>query len=188
MEVILRSFPVRHLNAIVITSVIAAVTTHLLVGQESILTSPAHELNDPRQLILFAALALVAVLFGVLFLRALDKTTSFRLPVRLPGWFIPVGFGLGVAAIGIVEPLALGTGQLFLSELLSATSHTELVWWPLFLLATLKIVTTSFTRAGGGSVGTFMAALFIGGSVGAGFANLVDPLGHFHGSTPARSP
>ncbi len=176
MEVILRSFSVRHLNAIVITSVIAAVTTHLLVGQESILTSPAHELHDPRQLILFAALALVAVLFGVLFLRVLDKTSGFRLPARLPGWLIPVGAGIGVAAIGIAEPLALGTGQRYLSDLLAATSDTELIWWSLFLLAVMKIVATSLTRAGGGSVGTFMAALFIGGSIGAGFANLVDPV------------
>lgn len=176
MEVILRSFSVRHLNAIVITSVIAAVTTHLLVGSESILTSPAHELHDPRQLILFAALALVAVLFGVLFLRVLSVTSGFRLPKRLPGWLIPVGAGVGIAAIGIFEPLSLGTGQRFLSELLSATSDTQIAWLTLFVLAVLKIVTTSLTRAGGGSVGTFMAALFIGGSVGAGFANLVDPM------------
>jgi len=179
MEVILRSFSVRHLNAIVITSVIAAVTTHLLIGNESILTSPAHELHDPRQLILFAALALVAVLFGVLFLRVLSITSGFRLPRRLPGWFIPLGAGLGVAAVGIIEPLSLGTGQRFLKDLLAATSDTELAWLTLFILAVLKIVTTSLTRAGGGSVGTFMAALFIGGSVGAGFANLVDPMWSF---------
>ncbi len=176
MEVILRSFSVRHLNAIVITSVIAAVTTHVLVGEEQLLTSPPHELADPRQLILYVALALVAVLFGVLFLRVLSITSGYRLPGNLPGWLIPVGAGLTVAAIGLTQPLVLGTGQNFLSGLLSATSDTELVWWSLFILAALKIIATSLTRAGGGSVGTFMAALFIGGSIGAGFATLVDPI------------
>ncbi|MEA3503284.1 MAG: chloride channel protein [Actinomycetota bacterium] len=176
MEVILRSFSVRHLNAIVITSVIAAVTTHLLVGEERLLTSPEHDLNDPRQLILYVALALLAVLFGVLFLRVLSITSGYRLPGNLPGWLVPVGAGLGVAAIGIADPKVLGTGQVFLSGLLAATSDTHLVWWSLFILATLKIIATSLTRAGGGSVGTFMAALFIGGSIGAGFATLVDPI------------
>lgn len=175
MEVILRSFSVRHLNAIVITSVIAAVTTHQLVGEESILTSPGHELSDPRQLILYAALALVAVLFGVLFLRVLDVTSGYRLPQQLPRWLTPVGAGIAVAAVGIFEPEALGTGQDFLSDLLAETSETELVWYSLFFLAAIKIVTTALTRAGGGSVGTFMAALFIGGSLGAGFADLVAP-------------
>jgi len=111
MEVILRSFSVRHLNAIVITSVIAAVTTHFLIGEEQILTSPPHELSDPRQLILYAVLALVAVLFGVLFLRVLATSSGFRLPWNLPGWLIPVVGGLAVAAIGLGEPLVLGTGQ-----------------------------------------------------------------------------
>jgi CIC family chloride channel protein len=176
MEVILRSFSVRHLNAIVITSVIAAVTTQTLVGDEQILTSPAHELEDPAQLILYAILALVAVLFGVLFLRVLATTSGFQLADRLPKWLIPIGAGLGVAAIGLAEPEALGTGQEFLSDLLAATSESELIWYSLFIVAVTKIVATSLTRAGGGSVGTFMAALFIGGSVGAGFATLVDPI------------
>jgi CIC family chloride channel protein len=176
MEVILRSFSVRHLNAIVITSVIAAVTTQTLVGEEQILTSPAHELDDPAQLVLYAVLALVAVLFGVVFLRVLAVTSGFHLDDRFPKWLIPIGAGLGVAAIGLAEPEALGTGQEFLSDLLAATSDTELIWWSLFLLAITKILATSLTRAGGGSVGTFMAALFIGGSAGAGFATLVDPI------------
>ena len=179
MEVILRSFSVRHLNAIVITSVIAAVTAQSLVGSEQILTSPAHELADPAQLVLYAILALVAVLFGVVFLRVLATTSGFRLGERVPKWLLPIGAGLGVAAIGLAEPEALGTGQELLSELLAATSDTNLVWYSLFILAGWKILATSLTRAGGGSVGTFMAALFIGGAVGAGFATLVDPIWSF---------
>ncbi len=179
MEVILRSFSVRHLNAIVITSVIAAVTAQTLVGDHQLLTSPAHELDDPAQLILYAVLAIVAVLFGFVFLRVLATTSGFHLGDRFPRWLVPVGAGLAVAAIGLAEPEALGTGQGFLSALLAATSDSNLVWWSLFILAGWKILATSMTRAGGGSVGVFMAALFIGGSVGAGFATLVDPVWSF---------
>jgi CIC family chloride channel protein len=177
MEVILRSFSVRHLNAIVITSVIAAVTTQQLVGDERILQSPAYDLTDPLQLVLYAALAVVAVLFGVAFLRVLGFAGGLRLPV--PGWTLPIGAGVLVGLIGIVEPHALGTGQRFLSELLAGAADNTDVWYTLFLLAGVKIITTTLTRAGGGSVGTFMAALFIGGAVGAGFALLVDPIWTF---------
>lgn len=176
MEVILRSFSIRHLNAIVITSVMAAVTTQALIGDEQLLSAPAHELDHPAQLILYAVLAVVAVLFGVVFLRVLATTSGLNLAERFPKWLMPVGAGLAVAAIGLANPDALGTGQQYLSSLLHATSETELLWWSLFILAGLKILATSLTRAGGGSVGTFMAALFIGGAVGAGFATVVDPL------------
>ena len=174
MEVILRSFSARHLNAIVITSVIAAVTTQQLIGEERILASPAYDLTDPKQLLLYAALAVVAVLFGVLFLRVLGWVGRFRLPGSIPGWVLPLGAGAIVGLIGLFEPRALRTGQEFLGELLSGAADNSEVWYSLFALAAVKVFTTTLTRAGGGSVGTFMAALFIGGAVGAGFALLVD--------------
>ena len=184
MEVILRSFSVRHLNAIVITSVAAAVTTSSLVEAERILTSPPHELTDPKQLILYAALALLAVLFGFFFLRVLDRTVSWRLPAWSPRWLRPVGMGLLVGAIGIAAPLTLRTGQTFLGGLLALTDDGGYLWYGLFALAALKAVSTALTRAGGGSVGTFMAALFIGGTIGAGFAILVDPVWTFSDIDP----
>ena len=179
MEVILRSFSVRHLNAIVITSVIAAVTTHQLVGEEQLLSSPAYDLSDPKQLILYAGLAVVAVLFGVAFLRVLKFTGGLSWPQNLPRWLLPIGAGALVGVIGLLEPRALRTGQQFLSQLLAGEATNSELWYTLFILAGVKIVATALTRAGGGSVGTFMAALFIGGSVGAGFALLVDPVWTF---------
>jgi CIC family chloride channel protein len=176
MEVILRSFAVRHLNAVVIASVAAAVTTQTLIGEERILSSPPHELDDPRQLILYAVLAILAVLFGILFLKILDITSSLQLPTPPPRWTRPLAAGFLVGMIGVVAPRTLGTGQEFLSDLLALEDAGEFVWYALFGLAALKAVTSAFTRAGGGSAGTFMPALFIGGAVGAGFAILVDPL------------
>ena len=181
MEVMLRSFSVRHLNAIVITSVAAAVTTQTLVGEEVILSSPPHDLTAANQLILYAALALLAVLFGLFFLRVLDITSEATFPSRIPAWVKPVTAGVAVGLIGVLAPRTLGTGQEFLGDLLALTGDGdgEYVWYALFGLAALKAVSTSLTRAGGGSVGTFMAALFIGGTIGAGFAILVEPIWNF---------
>ena len=176
LEVILSSFAVRHVSAIVVTSVAAAVTTHTLVGEEVFLRSPAYELNDPRQLILYVILAALAVLFGTFFLRVLDWVSMTRIVSAIPGWIVPVLMGVSVALIGVVYPETLGTGQAFLTELLSLSDHGQFVWWTLFIIAALKSVTAALTRKGGGSAGTFMPALVIGGAVGAGFAILIDPV------------
>lgn len=176
LEVILSSFAIRHVSAIVVTSVAAAVTTHTLVGEEVFLRSPAYELKDPRQLILYIALALLAVLFGTLFLRILDRVSITKFVSAIPGWFVPLLMGVSVALIGVVYPETLGTGQAFLTELLSLSDHGEFIWWSLFIIAALKAVTAALTRKGGGSAGTFMPALVIGGAVGAGFAILIDPV------------
>lgn len=179
LEVILSSFAVRHISAVVITSVAAAVTTHALVGEEQFLRSPSFELDDPLQLVLYALLAVVAVLFGILFLRILDTTTQARWPRMLPVWLLPVGAGGAVALIGVAYPETLGTGQAFLTDLLSLRDQGSFVWWSLLVVALLKAVTSAVTRRGGGSAGTFMPALVMGGAVGAGFAILVEPLWGF---------
>lgn len=176
MEVILGSFAIRHLNAVVIASVGAAVTSHILLGDELFLTAPAHALGSPSELILYVVLAGIAVTFGLLYLRALDLSSLLRVPARFPGWIFPVMAGLVVAGVGMVAPESLGTGHRYLSDLLALDDSGGFVWWALGGLALAKIVTSVFTRSGGGSAGTFMASLFIGGAVGAGFAILIDPI------------
>jgi len=176
MEVILGSFAIRHLNAVVIASVGAAVTSQILLGDELFLTSPPHQLGAFSELALYLVLAVIAVGFGLLYLRALDVGARFRIPSMLPGWMFPVSAGLIVAGIGLIAPESLGTGHRYLSDLLALDDAGDFVWWTLGLLAIAKIVTSVFTRAGGGSAGTFMPSLFIGGAVGAGFAILVGPV------------
>jgi CIC family chloride channel protein len=179
LEVVLGSFAIRHISAIVVTSVAAAVTTHALVGEETFLRSPAYELKDPRQLFLYAILAVLAVLFGTLFLRVMDQTSIARISARIPRWLIPALMGLTVGLMGIVYPETLGTGQGFLAGLLALKTPGDHIWWTLFIIAALKSFTTAFTRKGGGSAGTFMPGLVIGGAVGAGFAMLIDPIWTF---------
>ncbi len=176
LEVILGSFAIRHISAVVITSVSAAVTAQALVGEERFLRSPSYELDDPTQLILYAILAVVAVLFAIVFLRVLDTTSRARFPRRLPGWLLPVSAGVAVALIGVAYPSTLGTGHAFLTDLLSLRDPGDFVWWSLLIVAALKAVTSAVTGRGGGSVGNFTPALVIGGAVGAGFAILIDPL------------
>jgi len=184
MEVVLGSFAIRHLNAVVIASVVAAVTSQQLIGDERILRAPAHALDDPKQLLLYAVLALLAVLFGLLFIRLLDFVSSAGERWRLPGWLLPIAAGVVVGLIGVVSPETLGSGQEFLGGLLGLTDAGEYVWYGLIAIAIGKGITNALTRSGGGSVGAFMPSLVIGGAVGAAFAILIDPLWTFSNIDP----
>lgn len=179
MEVILGSFAIRHLNAVVIASVVAAVTAELLVGEELLLTSPPQRAGEPIELLLFALLAVIAVAVGLLFLRALDLVGRTGHIGSIPRWTRPLSFGLGVALVGVIWPESLGTGREFLTELLALEDAGRYVWWTLGLVALAKIGTAAMTRAGGGSAGSFMPSLVIGGSIGAAFAILVQDISGF---------
>ena len=178
MEVILGNFAIRHLNAVVVASVAAAVTTRSLVGQEQILGGPAHQLDAPAELILYAALGLLAVVFGVLFLRVLDGVESREWPARFPAWVRPLFFALLVGGLIAAEPELFGTGQSFVGGLLLG-GGIDRVWWTLLLIAAAKTLAAAATRAGGGSGGQFMPSLFIGSAVGAGFALLIQDAWNF---------
>ncbi len=170
MEVILGSFAIRHLNAVVIASVGAAVTANILIGQELILTSPPYELGSPSDLLWYALLALLAVATGILYLKFEDFSARRELPRRIPGWSRPLIYGITIALLGVIWPESLGTGLGFLGSLLRVSNAGTYVWWVLALVGLAKIVTSVLTREGGGSAGEFMASLVIGGSLGGAFA------------------
>jgi CIC family chloride channel protein len=180
MEVLLGNFAIRHLNAVVVASVAAAVTTRSIVGEEQLLSAPAHRLGDPRELLLYAAVGLLALGFAYLFLRVLDLVAMQRGRIQgLPKWLRPVLGGLIVGAVGILQLDAVGTGQDYVAGLLSLRADNDFLWSTLLLLAVLKIVTNAITRSAGGSAGTLMPSLFIGAAIGAALANIAEPLWGF---------
>ncbi len=175
MEVILGNFAIRHLNAVVIASVTAAVTTRSLVGQERILSAASHDLGDSAELLLYAALGILAALVGFLFLKAFDTVHSRIKPFDQRPWLRPVALGVPVAALIAIEPRLFGTGQQYIQSLVDG-SLLETAWWVLLLLAGLKILATAGTLGSNGSGGHFMPALFMGSSLGAGVAALLAPV------------
>lgn len=189
LEVILGSFAVRHVSAIVIASVVAAITTRSLVGEELTLSVTSHTIDDFRLLFLYIALALLAALAGIAFLKLIDFVDR-SVRKRSLGWRRPVLFGLVVAATGFLIPDVLGTGQGFLQRLLfesevagqatgSVTRFDMAAWWALALLAGTKLVATAFTTTSGGAGGSFFPSLFIGGVLGAAAGRLLEPVWTF---------
>ena len=189
LEVIIGSFAVRHVSAIVIASVVAAITTRSLVGAELTLRATSYSFDDFRLLFLYIGMALLAAFAGIAFLRLIDLIDR-SVRKRQLGWRRPVGFGLLVAAIGFFVPDILGTGQGFLQRLLFESEVAEQVtagtirldlaaWWALGILAFAKLIATAFTTTSGGAGGSFFPSLFIGGVLGAAAGRLLDPVWSF---------
>jgi len=175
LEVILASFAARHMSAIVIASVTAAVTTQSLVREELAIRAEVYQLGDARELLLYAGLAILVVAVGILFLRLLGGLERVVKPREASlGLLRPVTAGLLVAGLIFVEPGVFGTGQAVTNRLLSG--EVSEVWWVLILLALAKVAATAITLSSGASGGAFMPSLFTGAAVGTGFALLVEPV------------
>ncbi len=178
MEVILGNFAIRHLNAVVIASVTAAVTARTIVGEERILSVTSHSVGHPAELMLYVVLGVAAAAVGFLFLKAFDSVHSPVQQFEARPWMRPVALGVPVAVIVTIEPRILGTGQGFIQELVGGTP-LGVAWWTLLILVGLKILATAGTLGSQASGGHFMPALFIGSSLGAGLAALIGPVWGF---------
>ena len=188
LEVIIGSFAVRHVSAIVIASVVAAITSRSLVGQGLTIQAGSYELGDPRQLIGYLVLSLLAALAGLAVLRMMDWLGEWQRGRDLRGWR-PVLFGMVVAGIGFFAPEILGTGQAFVSDLLQQSEFEQGAigsndWWALALLAGAKVVATCFTTTSGGAGGAFFPCLFIGSTLGASLGQLLAPIEALGGLRP----
>ena len=178
MEVILGNFAIRHLNAVVIASVTAAVTARSIVGEDRILSVEPHGLGGPSELVLYVVLGVLAAAVGFLFLKAFDSVHAPIARFETRPWLRPIALGVPVAAIVTIEPRILGTGQGFIQELVGSGA-LDVAWWMLLILVGLKILATAGTLGSQASGGHFMPALFIGSSLGAGFAALMEPIWGF---------
>ena len=173
LEVILSSFAVRHMSSIVIASITAAVTTRTIVGSELELQTGVYRLQSFGELVLYAGLALVVVLIGLVFLNLVGRLDTFaRANGRALGFLRPLAAGLVVAGLIFVEPRLFGSGQSVINVFLAGGDGSS-AWWALIALALGKAVATSLTTTSGASGGAFMPSLFMGAAVGTGFALLV---------------
>ena len=175
LEVILSSFAPKHMSAIVIASVAAAITSGSIAGEELALSTEVYDLSSFWELVIYAAMAMAVVIVGIFFLKLLDRLEGIaEKHDRSWSWMRPVGAGLLVAGLIFLEPRLFGTGQSFTNALLVSEQVGDL-WWILILLALGKAVATSLTISSGASGGAFMPSLFMGAAIGAGFARLIEP-------------
>lgn len=174
MEVLLREFTAQAFSMVVFSSVIASVTSHLLLGNEVFLPTPSFGIQHPAELGLYFLLGILAALIAKGFIRIFIRLEeTFEEWKKIPLLFRPMIGGFLVGIIGLFLPMILGAGYSEISSVLSTgidASYSGLLL--LFFLMIGKIISTSFTLGSGGSGGILMPSLFIGAMMGSLFGNL----------------
>ncbi|MFO7960195.1 MAG: chloride channel protein [Nitriliruptoraceae bacterium] len=171
------------LQAVVVASVVSAVTARQLVGEDLPLfqARPGLGLGEPVELLLYAALGLAAVLvaWGFRTLGTASRELFSRVNSRVGA---PLGAalgGLGVGLIALAFPEVLGEG----SDLPGIDGAREpiqamldggfgLEWSAaglLVLLVLAKLLATSLSVGSGSAVGIFAPTLFTGAALGGAF-------------------
>ena len=172
MEEVVGDLNAKILGSIIISSVAAAVTGHLLAGEHIISSKLIYQMGNPLELFFYFLIGLAAAISGPLWmLTTLKLRVLFRQVLkdhRLS--IIILGFCF-VGALSLLHPAVLGSGKGFLEkELLSLIFD----WKVLLLILVIKFFATSLVYAAGPSGGLFMPTLLIGATLG----SLIGTLGH----------
>ena len=182
MEVIIGGFKVRSLQVVVIAAVLSSVISRQLLGGELIYAVERdYVLEDPRELLLYAALGVLAVLVARTSMATEEAMKRRFTSSPLPDWTQPAigGLMVGVLALGLPEVLGTGHDNPPL-PLLSPAVGTDPVRSFIeggpgtglaaagFLLVLMvgKILAANSSIASGHPVGELAPTLFIGASLG----------------------
>ncbi|HEX2350172.1 MAG TPA: chloride channel protein, partial [Ktedonobacterales bacterium] len=163
-----------------IAAVVGYTVFGVIVGWQPIFGSHTDfGFHDPRSLVGFLALGVLAGVVGLIFEATMEGVTRAfdRLPIsRL---LKPALGGVLVGLIGIYLPASLGMGYGFVQFSVN-NDYTTLSGLLLALLVFAKIATTSLTLGSGGSGGDVAPAMvaggFMGGALWAGLHYAVPPL------------
>jgi len=171
-----------NISAILLASVVSALTIQLLLGNELALRLGSFDFNNPLlelplYLILGAMSGITAAIFsGVAqFLKNVFDGEKGSPLVRetfqsIPKYAKPLIGSLVCGVVGVYIPQVLFFGYETLNSLfLNNNIPTEY----LFLLLVAKLLTTAISASSGLVGGTFAPSLFLGGVLGAGFHNII---------------
>ncbi|SFM75410.1 chloride channel protein [Thermodesulforhabdus norvegica] len=153
----------------VISSVVAYSLFTTAFGFQPIFDIPHVRFTNPKELLLYAMLALICVPFGFLYVKFFyGLRDRFFRPLPLKNHFKPALGGLVVGLIGLGFPQVLSGGYGTIQQALYGQLSVSLM----FALAFMKIMATSFTISSGGSGGVFGPSLYIGAMIGGAVGHL----------------
>ena len=174
VEVILGEFGVFSFSPIIIASVIATLTSRLLIGDFAAFTVPKYTLISVWEIGPYILLGIISGLVAILFIKVLYFLEDKFELLHLHPLIKPAIGGLLVGLIGWKLPQIFGVSY----EAIGSCLQNQIGYWLAFLLIFAKILGTSLTLGSGGSGGIFAPSLFMGAMTG----NFIGSI--FHNSFP----
>ncbi|TGK11240.1 chloride channel protein [Leptospira stimsonii] len=170
----------------IISSVSAYLVYSSLNGFRTVYRVADNEFFRYTDLIFYLGLGVLCFLCGDIFIRIFRKVQTISGRLKISPIIKPALGGLFVGTVGLFLPETIGTGAGILQValdgkdpigtqgLFSSVYQGTGLWLVVlfFILAGMKILTTSFTIGTGGSAGMFGPSLFIGGMLGGGVGTL----------------
>jgi CIC family chloride channel protein len=172
LEVVLRRYNVRSLGLVVLSSVVAAIVAHAVLGERIPFTVPRYRMDSGWEVPLYLVLGLASAIMAIGFSTALYLVEDAFNALRAPEYLRPALGGLGVGAIGLFHPEVFGGGF----DVIERSLVGEMTLGLLAVLAGLKLAATALTLGSGGLGGVFAPALFLGAMLGGVFGHGVDAL------------
>jgi chloride channel protein, CIC family len=169
LEEVQRDFSPGVFAATLIASVVADITTRVLLDQLPVFNVQTASIPPLTSLPFALLIGVIAGLLGVAFNRGL--LASLGLFERLPRWPVWTGgalVGLGVGAVAIFAPLAVGSGNHLVERMLAG----ELPLAALGAFFVLRFILTMLSYGCGAPGGIFAPLLVLGAAIGLGIADV----------------
>jgi len=173
LEIVLGDITTSSLGMILISAVTSSVFTQWVSGTAPAFQAHYYTFNSGYELLLYAALGLLAGPISAVYVRLLYWTQDLFQKIKLPRWVKTAAAGLAVGLVGIFYPQVFGVGYDTITSILSATKLTLGV---LLILMIAKLVLTPISIAGGFAGGVFAPSLFIGATLGGAFGMVMQQL------------
>jgi CIC family chloride channel protein len=181
LEIVLGDWHITTFTPVIMSSVIATVTSRYLHGGKAIFDVPYYQLVNPVEIVFYIILGLLSGLVALLFIQSLDKLEHFfEEKISVHPWLKPAigGFLVGIIGLAFPQIFSNGYGPMGLALMGS------MAFWLMFSLVFLKILATSLTLGSGGSGGIFAPALYIGAMLGGAFGTIINFLFPFMTAKP----
>lgn len=169
LEVILGDFGIGTFAPVILSSVVASVVSHALLGNYPAFEIPEYSLVSAWEIPLYAILGILAALIARLFVVTLYKGEDIFENLKMPGWLKPALGGLLLGLLGLAFPQVFADGYQTITSIL----HGHGVYWLLIVLVFAKMLATMLTLGSGNSGGIFAPSLFMGTALGSAYGNLV---------------
>jgi len=165
-EIVMGSIAMESFGPLIVSSVVASITIHQLLGYRPTYEVPPFAFPVGWQLVLYVLLGLIAGGLAPFFLRLLETSRSLFARLNLPV-AVKLGFGgLIVGAVSVYTPEVWGNGYSVVNSIL----HGPWAWQALLQVLVFKVLATAATAGSGAVGGVFTPTLFVGAALGSLFA------------------